>query len=102
MATTTRLHIGRLEIEPGAYRAVLGGETLPLTPSQIEFLTVLVSNRDRVVTRAELAKAARLEQSRSVDVVLSSLRRVLGEGFVRNVRNRGWILEPGEFETNEG
>ena len=86
--------VGLLEIEPGAYRATLAGRALPLSPSQFELLAFLVDNRNRVVTRDELAHAGHLEHERSVDVALSSLRRVLGREFVRNVRNRGWILEP--------
>ena len=92
------LVVGELEIEPKAYRAALGGTTLALSPSQLELLRMLVANRDRVVSRSELAKAAGLEGAGSVDVLLSSLRRLLGDGFVRNVRNRGWILEPTAFE----
>jgi DNA-binding response OmpR family regulator len=91
--TELRMSIGTLEIEPGAYRARLDGRILPLTPSQFELLAFLVGNRDRVVPREELAKAGRLEHERSVDVALSCMRRVLGGDFVRNVRNRGWILE---------
>jgi len=94
----TRIVIGLLEIEPVAYRASLDGSTLTLTPTQVDVLTTLVINRDRVVTRNELASSANVEAS-SIDVVLSSLRRVLGDGFVRNVRNRGWILEPTAFEA---
>jgi DNA-binding response OmpR family regulator len=89
----TKLVLGSLEVVPGAYRATLGGTELQLTPAQVDLLVTLVANTDRVVTRAELARSARIDQ-RSVDVVLTALRRVLGEGFVRNVRNRGWILEP--------
>ncbi len=93
-----RISVGYLDIEPQAYRAALHGRALTLTPSQVDLLSYLVANRDRVVTRNELAEAAGLVQVRSVDVVLSSLRRMLGDGFVRNVRNRGWILEPSVFE----
>jgi DNA-binding response OmpR family regulator len=96
---SSKLSVGYLEVEPGAYRAALHGRILELTPSQVAFLSALVRNRDRVVSRAELAEAAGLVQRGSVDVVLSSLRRLLGEGFVRNVRNRGWILEPTAFES---
>ncbi len=94
----TSLVVGHLEIDTGAYRAVLHGHILELTPSQLELLITLVANRHRVVTRNELAGASGLEQARSVDVVLTSLRRLLPEGFVRNIRNRGWILEPSVFE----
>lgn len=90
--------MGYLSVRPSAFLAQLHGRVLPLTSSQVELLAMLVANRDRVVTRCELAAAAGLEQERSVDVVLSSLRRLFGEPFVRNVRNRGWILEPHAFE----
>ncbi len=92
------MHIGYLSVRPDAYRAELRGTVLPMTASQVALLRVLAANPDRVVTRAELAVAAGLEQERSVDVVLSSLRRVLGCEFVRNVRSRGWILQPQAFE----
>ncbi|HYZ91231.1 MAG TPA: winged helix-turn-helix domain-containing protein [Actinomycetota bacterium] len=88
------LAVGRLTIELDAYRAHLADRALVLTPAQFDLLAYLVRNRDRVVTRDELAVAGRLEHMHSVDVTLSSLRRVLGAGFIRNVRNRGWIIEP--------
>lgn len=91
--TELRLARGTLEIEPGAYRARLDGQVLALTPSQFELLAFLAGHRDRVVTREELAQAAGLEHERSVDVALSSIRRMIGCDFIRNVRNRGWILE---------
>jgi two-component system alkaline phosphatase synthesis response regulator PhoP len=98
-STPIRLTLGRLEILPDAYRATFGGRDLPLSPSQLEVLAYLVRNRDRVVSRGELADAAGLVEGRSVDVALSTLRRMLGGRAVRNVRNRGWILEPGALEA---
>jgi DNA-binding response OmpR family regulator len=97
---TSAATIGNLEIDPRAYRATLGGCPLALPPSQFDLLSFLVTNRDRVVPRGELARAAGLEQAGSVDVALSCLRRLLGEGSVRNVRNRGWILEPSAFRAH--
>lgn len=89
-----RLAVGSLTIELNAYRAHLADEALALTPAQFDLLAHLVRNLNRVVTREELAAAGRFEHVHSVDVTLSSLRRVLGATFIRNVRNRGWILEP--------
>lgn len=97
MATlkSSEVHVvGSLQIEPGAYRAWSEGRELLLSPSQFELLALLVQHRNRVVTRQELAQAGHLEHERSVDVALSSLRRALGRDVIRNVRNRGWILEP--------
>lgn len=93
-ADTSKIEVGPLAVEPAAYRATLAGRVLSLSRSHLELLAFIVANRDRVVSRDELAAAASLAHCRSVDVALSALRRELGEGFLRNVRNRGWILEP--------
>src|SRR5688572_17961976 len=101
MSSALRTHgpivIGLLEIDAAAYRATLDGRALPLSPGQLDILAHLVRNRDRVVPRDELAKAAGLQKDSSVDVALSGLRRVLPPGSLRNVRSRGWILEAAAF-----
>lgn len=93
------LGLGALRVDLDGYRAWLGERALHLSRSQLELLAVLVANRHRVLSRVELADALGLARGRSVDVLLSSLRRALRPGFVRNVRNRGWILEPAALET---
>ena len=97
----SRLEVGQLAIEPAAYRASLGSRTLRLSGSHLELLAYIVRNRDRVVSRDELAAVTGLEHRRSVDVALSALRRELGEGAIRNVRSRGWILEPDALTARE-
>jgi DNA-binding response OmpR family regulator len=89
------LSVGALEVDPGGYRAWLSGRVLALSRSQVELLTILVANLHRVVSRTELSQALGLARPRSVDVLLSGLRHEIGRPFVRNVRNRGWIVEPG-------
>lgn len=86
--------MGALEVDPSGYRASFFGRALTLTRSQVELLALLVQNRDRVVSRVELSQALGLARPRSVDVLLSGLRQELGRPFLRNVRNRGWIIEP--------
>lgn len=88
------LQVGTLQVDPSGYRAWLGDRVLALSRSQIDLLTILISNLHRVVSRLELSDALGLVRPRSVDVLLSGLRREIGRPFVRNVRNRGWIVEP--------
>ena len=88
------LALGSLEVDTESYRASLAGRGLPLSRSQVELLAILIANRHRVVSRNELSEALGLVRPRSVDVLLSGLRREIGRPFVRNVRNRGWIVEP--------
>ena len=86
--------VGALEVDPEGYRAWLAGRMLELSRSQVELLAILLSNVHRVVSRTELSQALGLVRPRSVDVLLSGLRHEIGRPFVRNVRNRGWIVEP--------
>src|SRR5204863_1985889 len=88
------LRVGTLEVDRDGYRASLAGRALALSRSQVELLVLLIANMNRVVSRAELSQALGLARPRSVDVLLSGLRHELGRPFLRNVRNRGWIVEP--------
>lgn len=86
--------LGALEVDLESYRATLADKPLDLSPSQIEMLAILMANQGRVTSREELSRAVGLRRGRSVDVMLCSLRKELGPGFIRNVRNRGWIVDP--------
>lgn len=57
-------------------------------------LEVLRSAAGRVVSRADLARAAGLDglSERRVDGVLVRLRRALPDGALITVRGRGWAL----------
>ena len=88
------LVVGVVEVDTDGYRATLAGRPLALSRSQVELLAIMLANRHRVVSRAELAQALGLVRPRSVDVLLSGLRHEIGRPFIRNVRNRGWIVEP--------
>ncbi|HJR19464.1 MAG TPA: winged helix-turn-helix domain-containing protein [Actinomycetota bacterium] len=89
------IEVGALRVDLEGYRAEFEGRPLPLSRSQLELLAILLSNRQRVTPRTELSQELGLARGRSVDVLLSGLRRAIGRDFVRNVRNRGWIIEPG-------
>src|SRR5918995_5085903 len=97
-ATGRTIALGALRVDLEGYRAELAGRPLMLSRSQLELLAILVSNSHRVVSRQELSEALGLARGRSVDVLLSRLRRELGRDLVRNVRNRGWIVEPGALD----
>lgn len=57
-------------------------------------LAVLYENRQRVVGRRELARAAGLAElnQRRCDSVLVGVRRMLGPDSIVTVRSRGWML----------
>ena len=94
LSADRNLRIGSLEVDRDGYRASFAGRVLALSRSQVELLAILIANAHRVLSRAELSQALGLARPRSVDVLLSGLRQEVGRPFVRNVRNRGWIVEP--------
>lgn len=93
-STDRWFELGALEVDLESYRATLSDKPLALSPSQLEMLAILVANHGRVTSREELSKAVGLRRGRSVDVMLCTLRKELGHDFIRNVRNRGWIVDP--------
>ena len=88
------LTLGLLSLDVPAGTASLGGRYLNLSRRHVELLAVLVVNRNRVLSRAELSAALGYQRGRSIDVLLSGLRHEVGFPFVRNVPKRGWIIMP--------
>ena len=86
------LTLGLLSLDVPAGAASVGGRALRLSRRHVELLAVLVVNRKRVLSRAELSAALGFQRGRSIDVLLSGLRQEMGFPFVRNVPKRGWII----------
>jgi two-component system, OmpR family, response regulator len=89
--------IGSLVVDLDSYSARLEGRELDVSSSQLELLAVLIANKSRVMDRGELARTLELRHDRTVDVLLTGLRQQIGREFVRNVRRRGWIIDPSAF-----
>lgn len=90
------LCLGPLQIHPASLRVTLEGQNLELSPSEYRLLELLVKRADRVLTRRcleEQALGASQAESNVLDVHISSLRRKLGEGYIRTVRGVGYVIE---------
>ena len=85
------------ELDRAARRASIGGEPLDLSPREWTLLDLLVSERDRVVTKPQIVAAWGGEDSAggSIEVYIHRLRKKLeGSGLaVRTVRGLGYLLE---------
>lgn len=81
-----------------------GEETLPLGGRAFDLLLYLITNRDRIVSRAEVFRGvwgdAVLDQS-NLNVQLAALRRLLGANIVQTVPRRGLRFGP-ELEEKSG
>jgi DNA-binding response OmpR family regulator len=80
-----RYRSGRLEIRPDEHAALVDGRPLSLTLRELQLLTELASNAERIMSREELYEAVwgrRPRRSdRSLDVYVSRLRAKLGKAL---------------------
>ena len=74
-----------VEVHPGEYLAVAGGQPLNLTARELEVLTALIEREGRIVSREELYRTVWGERyrksDRSVDVYVGKLRQKLDEAL---------------------
>ncbi len=107
LPSNMELPCGRVVLDI-ASRVLRGGGSRPveLTPSEFRLLYILLRNKGGIVERSLIARDvlghSETNHSRSVDVMVSKLRRKLalsGSGrFVRNVRAEGYVLVSDERE----
>ena len=99
----TPVYAGRLEIRPAEYAALVDGRPLTLTVRELQVLTELAHNAERVMTRQELYQAVwgreYRKSDRSVDVYVGRLRtkldRVLpGRRFIHTHTGIGYRFSP--------
>jgi two-component system OmpR family response regulator len=94
---------GRLSFDRDARRAALGGATLELSPREWMLLDLLLAQRDKVVTKDQIAESWAVDRSDSgpgsIEVYIHRLRRKLeGSGLaIRTVRGLGYLLEAEAF-----
>ena len=100
------VRVGALALDPGARRATVRDEEIPLTGYEFSLLYALASRAGRVLSREQLIELAggSAEEAfdRSVDVHVSRLRQKLGDDpknprMLKTVRGAGYMLaaEPG-------
>jgi len=92
--------LGHLAFERDTRRATVRGEPLELSPREWMLLDLLLSQRDRVVTKDQIGQAWALERSEagapgSIEVYIHRLRRKLEQSglAIRTVRGLGYLLE---------
>jgi len=90
---------GRLGFDRETRRATIGGTALELSPREWMLLDLLLTQRDKVVTKDQIADSWAVDRSESapgsIEVYIHRLRRKLeGSGLaIRTVRGLGYLLE---------
>ena len=96
---TAAQQFGKLSFDRDARRATIEGNVLDLSPREWMLLDLLLAQRDRVVTKDQIAESWAVERSEtgagSIEVYIHRLRRKLeGSGLaIRTVRGLGYLLE---------
>lgn len=85
LTRTPRARIGRLEVRPDEYAALIDGRPIDLTRRELEILALLAARPDRIMPREELYEAVwgkpPNDGERSVDVYVSRVRSKLAEAL---------------------
>jgi DNA-binding response OmpR family regulator len=97
------VYAGRLEIRPADHAALVDGRPLSLTVRELQLLTELAQNAERVMTREELYSRiwdrSYEKSDRSVDVYVGRLRAKLdralpGRRFIHTHTGIGYRFSP--------
>lgn len=87
---------GVVELDFSARLARVGGAAVPLTAREWAVLELLALRAGRVVSRSEILEVVWGEDSQqgsgSLDVILTRIRRKLGDRAVRTIRGEGYAL----------
>jgi DNA-binding response OmpR family regulator len=99
----TPIYAGRLEVRPAERAVLVDGRPLLLTVRELELLTALAQNAERVMTRQELFEVvwgrSYQRSDRSVDVYVGRLRSKLdralpGRRFIHTHTGIGYRFSP--------
>jgi len=92
-----KLELRGLCIHLGSQRVSVDGRAVELSRSEYMLLCTLLTRADRVQTRRaleeEMGSSVCGRDSNVLDVQISSLRKKLGEGYIRTVRGVGYVME---------
>jgi DNA-binding response OmpR family regulator len=99
----TPVYAGRLEIRPADHAALVDGRPLLLTVRELQVLTELAHNAERVMTRKELYRRvwgrAYKKSDRSIDVYVGRVRAKLaralpGRRYIHTHTGIGYRFSP--------
>ncbi|MEQ6289571.1 response regulator [Vogesella sp. GCM10023246] len=98
-SSTPLLTHGRVSLDPAARQVTLDGQPVALSARELAVLEVLLGNRNRVLSRAEIEEKlydwAHEVESNAVEVHIHHLRKKLGADFIKTRRGLGYTLGDG-------
>jgi len=90
---TTAYRFGRFELKPATRQLLVDGQPTAVGARAFNVLLALIELRDRLVTKDELLDLAWpgvVVEENNLQVQISSLRKILGEGIIETVPGHGY------------
>ena len=91
-----RIEHGKLTLDTATRQATLAGREIALSAREYALLHALLERPGAILSRAQLEEKLYNWKdgvdSNAVEVHLSTLRKKLGAGWIRNVRGLGWMI----------
>ncbi|MEP7062495.1 MAG: response regulator [Betaproteobacteria bacterium] len=91
-----RMLLGALALDPATHTVTLDDVALALSAREFALLDALLARPGAILSRAQLEEKLYNWKdgvdSNAVEVHLSTLRKKLGAGWIRNVRGLGWMI----------
>ncbi|MEZ5645022.1 MAG: response regulator transcription factor [Burkholderiaceae bacterium] len=92
-----QLTVNRLTLDEQGMKVSLGGSLVRLSPTEYRIAQTLVKRLGRVVPRTTLEMSVSDDESNSLDMHISNLRKKLGRGDIRTVRGIGYVIDSDAF-----
>lgn len=90
------LRIGAVELDPSATTVCKEGEIISVTAKEFRVLKLLMERAGKYLTKRDIEYAIYSTdtsvESNTVEVTIYSLRRKLGNEFIRNIRGVGYMV----------
>jgi two-component system response regulator QseB len=90
------IQVGRLSMNPATHEVTLDGAPVTLSAREFALLAALIDRPGAVLSREQLEEKIygwdREVGSNTVEVHIHSLRRKLGQDFIKNVRGVGYMV----------
>lgn len=95
--TSTRIHIGNLEIDRESYSVTRDGVKIPMAKKEFELLHLLAGKPGKVFTRENILEKVWgddvLVVDRTIDVHIRKIREKLGDEYISTVKGVGYKFE---------
>jgi DNA-binding response OmpR family regulator len=90
------LQAGPLTLDTSRAKAIVEGETVPLSPLEYRLLSYLLHHRGRVVSRVELVEHIYHDDvepdSNALEVLVGRVRRKIGSDLIETRRGHGYLV----------